>query len=647
MIDQDLLDRLKPACARILRASDRALCGTGYLVSSKFVATCYHVVSSLLDQPLVCRFGDVEVWERSARVIRWDSKRDTALLEIEEPDPSKPAPAKPVVVEPAGAQPAEWCGYGYPEFAEFLGIPLAGQVLDAHTVDKDGRPALCLWVNQFAGALPESVGGFSGTPVLAGKRLLGQLFRVLGAEDGWQKPHLAICYATPAWAVAGLMAASGSSRDAIGEMHPPQSAAAATPPSDLKMAERLQRYETGAEALAALHTAGNPREVRRVLEGWDATGLPPEQGILLAAELLLGMAAVDDALQVLEPVADTVRGQQLSALAFSLQGNHVRAQALLRLLPSSEETAGITGGILKRRWLQEGRRNWLVASHEVYRSQNDIQPSAYLAVNVAALALQLGDEPESQREATRAKELVLTQPDQKRTHWDWASLAEAELLLGDLAAARHDYQRAAALVAANARDIAVMRRQARLDLAKMGRPRDARDDVLPVGGVACVIGAPLDDGAWTPECRARLRQRMAALLRDRQVVFGFASATRGADLLFIEALLDIGATPSVFLPAPREEFEAGWVGPSWRDCFRRIPAERVQIVKSLSDDRPFSGADAEVLRAAVDMGKRLDETPLLVAVPPPPGTADARAVLATVESWKQDGCGKVELLSIA
>jgi len=111
--------------------------------------------------------------------------------------------------------------------------------------------------------------------------------------------------------------------------------------------------------------------VRRVLEGWDATGLPPEQGILLAAELLLGMAAVDDALQVLEPVADTVRGQQLSALAFSLQGNHVRAQALLRLLPSSEETAGITGGILKRRWLQEGRRNWLVASHEVYRSQND------------------------------------------------------------------------------------------------------------------------------------------------------------------------------------------------------------------------------------------------------------------------------------
>ena len=82
MMDQGLLDRLKPACARILRASDRVPCGTGYLVSRSHVATCHHVVAEVRDEPLLCRFGDVEVWERPARVLRWDGLRDTALLEM-------------------------------------------------------------------------------------------------------------------------------------------------------------------------------------------------------------------------------------------------------------------------------------------------------------------------------------------------------------------------------------------------------------------------------------------------------------------------------------------------------------------------------------------------------------------------------------
>lgn len=642
MMNQSLLDRLKPACARILRAKDRTPYGTGYLVPGGFVATCHHVVSEVAGEELICRFGDVEVVERVAHLLRWDEARDTALLALDgNSKATSTSLPESVVVEPVAPSTREWYGYGFPQFAELLGIPLVGQILDANTVDKEGRPAICVSVDQFAGELPPSVGGLSGTPILAGRRLIGQLFRVLGAEDGWQRPRLSLCYATPAWAIAGLVTATGSG-NVSGQTPPPTGATSAARPTSPELAEHMRRYGSGAEALASLRAAGNPKEVLETVDSWDSTGLPREQGALLAAETLLGMAATDEALRVLEPVAETDRGRQLCALALSIKGEHHRARALLQALPVTEETAGITGGILKRRWLDEGRHSWLVASHDAYRSQNDVQPSAYLAVNVAALGLQLGDREESQREAKRTRELVLATSEKDRDFWAWASLAEAELLLGDLASARLFYQHAVAGTAGNARNIAVMRRQARLDLEKLGMPRGALDGVLRVGSVACFLSALLDDGAWTPKRLAVLRERFGALVKEeRAVVFGYGSAARGADLLFVEALAKVGATAGLVIPMPPREFEAAFVGPAWADRFRRISPEHLQVVRPTSPERPFSGCEAEAERAAVEMGRCLDERPLLIAVPPPAGAPDPRGVRQAMERWAAGALGEV------
>jgi tetratricopeptide (TPR) repeat protein len=523
-----------------------------------------------------------------------------------------------------------------------------GHVLDAHTADKDRRPSVCLSVLQFMGALPVSVGGLSGTPVLAGRRVVGQLFRVLGAEDGWQLPHLGLCFATPAWAVAGLFAARGTG-EVSAEVQAPAAANAAPQPLERELIDRPLRYAAHAEALASIQVAGDLQALRQALARYEAAAFPRKQGRLLAGEVLVGMAAAEDALDVLEPVADTDRGRQLRALAVSLRGDPGSARALLSTLPATEERAGIDGGILKRRWLREGGRGWLLAAHGAYRKQNAAQPTPYLAVNVAALALQLGDEAECRREADRARTLVLDQPEGARDYWAWASLAEAELLLGDLESAREHFQHAAADASAGglSRDVAVMRRQARLDLEKLGRPRGALDDVLPVGRVACAIGALLDDADWDDARVTRLRDQIAAFIRDRQVQFGFGSAAGGADLLFAGALIDRNATPTIFLPAQREAFEAKWVRPRWRGPFRRIPTARMQVVEPLPGDSPFSGTDAKSLGAAVEMGSRLDELPLLIAVLPPPGVDDVRGVEAAVARWNEGTYEKATVLTIS
>jgi hypothetical protein len=636
---QRQLDKLKPACARILR-EDRTLLGTGYLVAKDLVATCHHVIARDVGQPLVCRFGDERPIELRGAVLRWDGLRDTALVRLAEAASMEPLPIG------GDASDLAWYGYGFPAFAELLGIPLFGRVLDAHTVDKDGRPACSLHVEAFTAGLPASVGGLSGSPVISGGKVIGTVFRVLGAEDGWQKPHLGLCYATPAWTLRGLLDTPGEG-DVSSRILPPEP----LPPAPSVEQEKalVLRWSEGAVALEAIRLAGDATEVQRALERYVKSGLGGHQAMLVAAEAFVGIGAVQDALEVLDEVeADQAeapapvrrRVAQLRALATSLSGDHALAQALLDVVPGDVESAGIRGGILKRRWLDTGRRAWLEASYDAYGSQNATTPDPYLSVNVAALALQLGRAVEARAEAERTLDLVEKKP--SPTYWDFASRAEALLLLGRLDEARADYRKAA-LGAGGPREIAVMRRQARLDLRALGRDEHGLDDVLVPGAVACVLGAPLGADFWTSERSRAARARLDQLVRDRGVAFGFGSAVRGLDLLFADVLRDRGATPTVFIPGPRAAFEDAWVGPGWRPLLARVPVGRAIVLDPDGGGRPIelTASDDAAARAAVDMGRRLDEPPILVALPPPAGAADVREIRAAMETWAARGGGEV------
>jgi hypothetical protein len=59
------------------------------------------------------------------------------------------------------------------------------------------------------------------------------------------------------------------------------------------------------------------------------------------------------------------------------------------------------------------------------------------------------------------------------------------------------------------------------------------------------------------------RTRRVGRLHPLQIGYGFSSAARGSDLLFVEELMKTGGSCRVFLPFPREDFKRSSVGHGW------------------------------------------------------------------------------------
>jgi len=184
---------------------------------------------------------------------------------------------------------------------------------------------------------------------------------------------------------------------------------------------------------------------------------------MLCAESLIACGRAKEAGELLADCAATFgsdqRHQQLAALVLSRTGRleeAVEAAAqLLRRYPKDDETAGIAGGIYKRRWDRDSSQvAALKKAHELYRDQwkEGAKINAYLGVNAAATAVYRG-EIEAARAiaadvvaamdrrdgALRSAELA-PQDGGLAEYYDRVSRAEALLIAGEEAAAEAAYE---------------------------------------------------------------------------------------------------------------------------------------------------------------------------------------------------------------
>jgi len=234
---QSSATEFRAACASIVTGSGR---GTGYLVRPDCLLTCQHVVASEGEKVRVrFSFGEFD-----ARVGAVDEHSDCAVLHLAQPI-VEIAPLS-LAVESA-QQGSAWACYGFPAATMQSGFLLEGYVQDASGEDLQHRPALVLYSrNITAGA---ELQGFSGSPVVASGRVIGQLCQVV--PDDNSGAQFGVVYACPARVLARLLPSASGSVRRLKPMPPP-------PKSAYDPAWYLDRSDEEARARRAWETPGAP-----------------------------------------------------------------------------------------------------------------------------------------------------------------------------------------------------------------------------------------------------------------------------------------------------------------------------------------------------------------------------------------------------
>jgi len=156
-----------------------------------------------------------------------------------------------------------------------------------------------------------------------------------------------------------------------------------------------------------------------------------------------------------------------------------------------------------------------------------------------------------------------------------ATLGQAQLLLGDGAAAVATYREAAALDGVGYPP--VVRALKQLGLLRRGGISlpDELDELVTPPSVVVFTGHPLDRPGGGPHfpagLEAAVRAEIARTLDEIGAQVGYSMAACGSDLLFIEAMLERGAEVNVVLPFALDDFiaaEVRYAGPRWEMRFR-------------------------------------------------------------------------------
>jgi len=346
------------------------------------------------------------------------------------------------------------------------------------------------------------------------------------------------------------------------------------------------------------------------------------------------------------------------ALAHARAGASQQAALLLdRAQRATDPAAPLLGEILSLRgrlWKDRLVRSADQASHAEYaRRARDEYLAAYAlrgdtfpGINAATLSMLMGDRPA----ALALARAVIERLEAKRgplDAWDHATQGEAHLLLGEMTLARKSYATACAQARIDAGSVAAMRRQIKLLERVLPQARELLDD-LPAADVLAFVGHMIDaPTGTTPRFPFELEPAVGDLLRRHMaglhLPIVYASAACGADLMFIEAALDVGAEVNVVLPFDRNDFVRTRVAVGGESWVRRFDSalERVnRIILAteegyLGDDVLFEHAVWLIEGLSALRASQLQSTPSLLCVLDPQSPSRTDHTVGAFDRWRR------------
>ena len=287
------------------------------------------------------------------------------------------------------------------------------------------------------------------------------------------------------------------------------------------------------------------------------------------------LVAYDMLQKLVEDHYSEVKLRQLIALALARTGALPTANKLLRDLHDEGHRDGETLGILASTFKSlaasavgddmqsENLESAFSIYFEGYRlamEQEQQQACCYTGINAATLACVTGRDATSldiARDVRRRCKAL--QGDHEKSYWNQATLAESELLLGNVAEAKTAYAKAATLTRGRYGDLSTTRRQARLLMNNLGKDPSEIEQLLAIPPVVVFSGHMIDRPTRPKPRFPPSNEKIIADVIRKEVerlrpAVAYSSAACGADILFLEAVLEQGAKTHVFLPFPAGEF---------------------------------------------------------------------------------------------
>jgi len=434
--------------------------------------------------------------------------------------------------------------------------------------------------------------------------------------------------------------------------------------------------------LNTLQILGNPAalDLTSLLALWRdrSSGLWPETPEIyrvLGRQLLeLGepLLAYDVLSEGLKKWPEDIRLRQLLALSLARGGGTQHANDLLVELNreghSDEETLAMLARTQKDLAIQAGdtaeRHRRLALACEAYEQAYRLSGGYWAGINAATLSLLLGNRDYAVALASQVRDRCLERPrgaekEEPDRYWPLATLGEAALILGRWSEAEDWYSRAAAMAHGRFADLSSTRRNARLILEHVDADRDRIERCLRIPRVVMFVGHMIDQpGRRPPRFAPQLEGAVQAAIRDRLKMldagFGYSSAACGSDVLFLEAMVELGGEAHVVLPYEKTLFLQDSVdiiaGANWGKRAERVLDQATEIV-TVSGQKLTVGSVSydysnQVLHglAAMHAGQLDTELVGLAVWNGEPGDG-LGGTASTVDRWKALGCG-IELINL-
>lgn len=294
-----------------------------------------------------------------------------------------------------------------------------------------------------------------------------------------------------------------------------------------------------------------------------------------------------------------VRLQQLTALALARSGAAHRANAMLLQLVESGKSDGETISLLARTekdlWEEasdrsEAKRHLALAA-ERYKQAYETTGSYYPGINAATMTLLQGKREEARAIAAEVRNKCLEEltPGKPSSgdYWLLATLGEAGLILGDRSAAEDWYSQAVEMGRGKFGNLSSTRRNATSILQHLDGDLDLIKKWFQIPRVVVFSGHIIDTpDRSTPRFPRELESKVYEAIRDRLLKLdarlGYASAACGSDILFLEAMAELGGELHIVLPYEREQFIKESVdvipGSNWRERFDRLMQRATEAI---------------------------------------------------------------------